>query len=140
MGRCVEGGEAEMAHDARAGLGRIATEERKIREVGVDQFAQREYERAARDLILARVAPAVEAGERLAKAGDPFGLDVGGVKCSRGEGVAACECEGEGSEKAGDLPVTESVSDRLVRLPFHNALTSNEQEQVIDAICGFPFN
>lgn len=42
--------------------------------------------------------------------------------------------------KAGDLPVTENVSDRLVRLPFHNALTSNEQEQVIDAICGFPFS
>jgi dTDP-4-amino-4,6-dideoxygalactose transaminase len=42
--------------------------------------------------------------------------------------------------KAGDLPVTESISDRLVRLPFHNALTSNEQEQVIDAIHGFPFS
>ena len=41
--------------------------------------------------------------------------------------------------KAGDLPVTESVSDRLVRLPFHNALTSSEQEQVLDAIHGFPF-
>lgn len=41
--------------------------------------------------------------------------------------------------KAGDLPVTESISDRLVRLPFHNALTSSEQEQVIDAICSFPF-
>lgn len=42
--------------------------------------------------------------------------------------------------KPGDLPVTESISDRLVRLPFHNALTSNEQEQVIDAIREFPFN
>ena len=41
--------------------------------------------------------------------------------------------------RAGDMPVTESISDRLVRLPFHNALTSNEQEQVIDSICGFPF-
>jgi dTDP-4-amino-4,6-dideoxygalactose transaminase len=41
--------------------------------------------------------------------------------------------------KAGDLPVTESISDRLVRLPFHNALTGSEQEQVIDAIHGFPF-
>lgn len=41
--------------------------------------------------------------------------------------------------KAGDLPVTESISDRLVRLPFHNALTSHEQELVIDAIHGFPF-
>lgn len=42
--------------------------------------------------------------------------------------------------REGDMPVTESISDRLVRLPFHNALTSNEQEQVIDAICGFPFS
>ena len=41
--------------------------------------------------------------------------------------------------REGDMPVTESVSDRLVRLPFHNALTSIEQEQVIDAIRGFPF-
>ena len=41
--------------------------------------------------------------------------------------------------KDGDLPVTESISDRLVRLPFHNGLTGDEQEQVIDAICGFPF-
>jgi dTDP-4-amino-4,6-dideoxygalactose transaminase len=41
--------------------------------------------------------------------------------------------------KPGDMPVTESISDRLVRLPFHNALTSNEQEQVIDAIREFPF-
>jgi dTDP-4-amino-4,6-dideoxygalactose transaminase len=41
--------------------------------------------------------------------------------------------------KEGDLPVTESVSDRLVRLPYHNALTSSEQEQVIDAICEFSF-
>jgi len=41
--------------------------------------------------------------------------------------------------KEGDLPVTESISDRLVRLPFHNGLTSDDQEQVIDAICGFQF-
>jgi dTDP-4-amino-4,6-dideoxygalactose transaminase len=41
--------------------------------------------------------------------------------------------------KDGDLPVTESISDRLVRLPFHNGLTGDEQEQAIDAICGFPF-
>lgn len=40
----------------------------------------------------------------------------------------------------GDLPVTESISDRLVRLPFHNALTSSEQEQVIDAIREFSFS
>jgi dTDP-4-amino-4,6-dideoxygalactose transaminase len=41
--------------------------------------------------------------------------------------------------RPGDLPVTESVSDRLVRLPFHNGLTSGEQEQVIDAIREFAF-
>jgi dTDP-4-amino-4,6-dideoxygalactose transaminase len=41
--------------------------------------------------------------------------------------------------RPGDLPVTESISDRLVRLPFHNSLTSNEQEQVVDAIREFPF-
>lgn len=41
--------------------------------------------------------------------------------------------------KIGDFPVTERVSDRLVRLPFHNALTSAEQEQVIDALQDFPF-
>ena len=41
--------------------------------------------------------------------------------------------------KIGDCPVTERVSDRLIRLPFHNALTSAEQEQVIDLLQQFPF-
>jgi dTDP-4-amino-4,6-dideoxygalactose transaminase len=41
--------------------------------------------------------------------------------------------------REGDMPVTESVSDRLVRLPFHNGLTSSEQEQVIEAIREFSF-
>lgn len=41
--------------------------------------------------------------------------------------------------KIGDCPVTERVSDQLVRLPFHNSLTSSEQELVIDLIQGFPF-
>ncbi|MBK8618372.1 MAG: dTDP-4-amino-4,6-dideoxygalactose transaminase [Anaerolineales bacterium] len=41
--------------------------------------------------------------------------------------------------KAGDCPITENISDRLVRLPFHNALTGSEQEQVIDAILDFSF-
>jgi dTDP-4-amino-4,6-dideoxygalactose transaminase len=41
--------------------------------------------------------------------------------------------------KQGDYPVTERVSDQLVRLPFHNALTNNEIEQVIDAIMEFKF-
>jgi len=41
--------------------------------------------------------------------------------------------------KTGDCPVTERVSDQLIRLPFHNALTSSEQELVIDLLHGFPF-
>lgn len=41
--------------------------------------------------------------------------------------------------RIGDCPVTERVSDQLVRLPFHNALSSAEQEQVIDLLQQFPF-
>jgi dTDP-4-amino-4,6-dideoxygalactose transaminase len=41
--------------------------------------------------------------------------------------------------KMGDCPVTERVSDQLIRLPFYNALTSSEQELVIEVIQGFPF-
>jgi dTDP-4-amino-4,6-dideoxygalactose transaminase len=41
--------------------------------------------------------------------------------------------------KMGDCPVTERASDQLIRLPFYNALTGGEQEQVIDLIQGFPF-
>ena len=41
--------------------------------------------------------------------------------------------------REGDCPVTECVSDQLIRLPFHNALTSNEQEIVIESIREFPF-
>lgn len=37
----------------------------------------------------------------------------------------------------GDCPVTEQVSDQLVRLPFHNALTGADQEMVIEAIREF---
>jgi len=36
--------------------------------------------------------------------------------------------------KLGDCPVTERVSDQLVRLPFNNALTVEDQHRVIDAI------
>ncbi len=35
---------------------------------------------------------------------------------------------------AGQCPVTESVSDRLLRLPFYNNLTADEQSRVVDAI------
>jgi dTDP-4-amino-4,6-dideoxygalactose transaminase len=34
----------------------------------------------------------------------------------------------------GDCPVTEDVSDRLLRLPFYNSLTEDEQSTVIEAI------
>jgi dTDP-4-amino-4,6-dideoxygalactose transaminase len=41
--------------------------------------------------------------------------------------------------RPGDCPVTERVSDQLVRLPFHNVLTGDEQEEVIEAIMQFEF-
>jgi dTDP-4-amino-4,6-dideoxygalactose transaminase len=37
----------------------------------------------------------------------------------------------------GDCPVTEDVSDRLVRLPFFTDMTEREQAQVIDAAQAF---
>jgi dTDP-4-amino-4,6-dideoxygalactose transaminase len=37
----------------------------------------------------------------------------------------------------GDCPVTESISDRLVRLPLFNSMTDDEQEQVIDRALSF---
>jgi dTDP-4-amino-4,6-dideoxygalactose transaminase len=36
--------------------------------------------------------------------------------------------------KEGDCPVTESVSDRLLRLPFYNDLTEADQARVVEAI------
>jgi dTDP-4-amino-4,6-dideoxygalactose transaminase len=36
--------------------------------------------------------------------------------------------------RTGDCPVTESVSDRLIRLPFHNALSEQEQREVIECV------
>ncbi|MCS7011589.1 MAG: dTDP-4-amino-4,6-dideoxygalactose transaminase [Anaerolineales bacterium] len=41
--------------------------------------------------------------------------------------------------KEGDCPVTERVSDQLLRLPFHNSLTQEEQERVVAAIQEFHF-
>jgi dTDP-4-amino-4,6-dideoxygalactose transaminase len=41
--------------------------------------------------------------------------------------------------KPGDYPVTEDVSDRLVRLPFHNGMSNSEQELAIEAILEFDF-
>jgi dTDP-4-amino-4,6-dideoxygalactose transaminase len=40
--------------------------------------------------------------------------------------------------RAGQCPVTESVSDRLLRLPLYNNLTDDEQSYVIDAIQAWP--
>ncbi|MCZ7549756.1 MAG: dTDP-4-amino-4,6-dideoxygalactose transaminase [Anaerolineales bacterium] len=42
--------------------------------------------------------------------------------------------------KPGDCHVTEEISDQLVRLPFYNDLTLEEQQKVIDAILGFSFS
>jgi dTDP-4-amino-4,6-dideoxygalactose transaminase len=39
--------------------------------------------------------------------------------------------------RPGDCPVTEEVSDRLVRLPFFNGLTEAEQTRVIDGVVSF---
>ena len=41
--------------------------------------------------------------------------------------------------KPGDCPVTENISDCLVRLPFHNGLSNSEQELVIESILDFEF-
>jgi dTDP-4-amino-4,6-dideoxygalactose transaminase len=41
--------------------------------------------------------------------------------------------------RTGDCPVTEKVSDQLIRLPFHNVLTGAEQEEVMEAILDFKF-
>lgn len=39
--------------------------------------------------------------------------------------------------KSGDCPVTEDVSRRIVRLPFFNKLTEDDQNQIIDRIIHF---
>jgi len=39
--------------------------------------------------------------------------------------------------KEGDCPVTEDLSDRLVRLPFYNELTEADQARVVEAITEF---
>ncbi len=42
--------------------------------------------------------------------------------------------------KPGDCPVTERVSDQLIRLPFHNALTESDQQQVVESILEYEFS
>jgi len=39
----------------------------------------------------------------------------------------------------GDCPVTERVSDQLLRLPFHNALTEADLEKVVEALQEYQF-
>jgi dTDP-4-amino-4,6-dideoxygalactose transaminase len=39
----------------------------------------------------------------------------------------------------GDCPVTERVSDQLIRLPFHNALTEDDLQKVVEAIREYKF-
>ena len=36
--------------------------------------------------------------------------------------------------KKGDCPVTEAVSDRLLRLPFYNNMTQDEQSYIVEII------
>jgi dTDP-4-amino-4,6-dideoxygalactose transaminase len=40
--------------------------------------------------------------------------------------------------RPGDCPVTEAVSDRLVRLPFHRALSDDDLNRIIEAVIAFP--
>jgi dTDP-4-amino-4,6-dideoxygalactose transaminase len=39
----------------------------------------------------------------------------------------------------GDCPVTEDVSDRLVRLPFYNSLSRADQSRIVERIRCFAF-
>ena len=40
--------------------------------------------------------------------------------------------------KEGDCPVTENVSERLLRLPFYNELHEADQAKVVEAVQDFP--
>jgi dTDP-4-amino-4,6-dideoxygalactose transaminase len=42
--------------------------------------------------------------------------------------------------KYGDCPVTEDISDRLLRLPFYAGLKEDEQHRVIESIQCFKMN
>ncbi len=39
--------------------------------------------------------------------------------------------------KIGDCPITEDMSDRLLRLPFYNDLSETDQARVVSSICEF---
>jgi len=43
----------------------------------------------------------------------------------------------EMGNKIGELPVTEEVSERLIRLPCYFELTRDDQDRVINSIYGF---
>jgi dTDP-4-amino-4,6-dideoxygalactose transaminase len=49
------------------------------------------------------------------------------------------EMGGKFGGRQGDCPVTECVSDQLIRLPFHNALTGSDVELVVENIREFVF-
>jgi dTDP-4-amino-4,6-dideoxygalactose transaminase len=49
------------------------------------------------------------------------------------------EMGGKFGGRQGDCPVTERVSDQLIRLPFHNSLTGSDVELVIENIREFEF-
>jgi len=49
------------------------------------------------------------------------------------------EMGGKFGGRQGDCPVTERVSDQLIRLPFHNALTGSDVELVVENIREFVF-
>ena len=65
--------------------------------------------------------------------------------CGRGRSwrcstICRCTCPSRGSGSAaapGQCPVTEDVSDRLVRLPLHYHLSAADQDRVIDAVTSF---
>ena len=46
---------------------------------------------------------------------------------------------GEFGGQPGDCPVTEDISDRLLRLPFYNSLSRDDQMYIIDSLRDFTF-
>jgi dTDP-4-amino-4,6-dideoxygalactose transaminase len=39
--------------------------------------------------------------------------------------------------KVGDCPVTEDISDRLLRLPFYNDLSESDLERVVEGVLSY---
>jgi dTDP-4-amino-4,6-dideoxygalactose transaminase len=39
--------------------------------------------------------------------------------------------------RLGDCPITEDLSDRLLRLPFYNTLSDGDQRRIVEAVCAF---